>query len=83
MSKFIDEIVYSIRENSSEWCDNDGCGVKKGNIEVSLYGNSAMLSIINVWINGKTVPTTWLDRFKLEKAISFWYRNVPLSTISR
>lgn len=82
MSKFIDEIIADIKTNPDLWQDNEGWGVKKDNIEIWGYGNTCVLSIVSVRINGKDMPTDYVGRFKLERTISNWYKTVSLKTIS-
>ena len=56
-------------------------GVQKGDIVVSGYGNSAILSIIDIYIDGKAVPSSYMDKFRLEKAIGKWLKNVTLKQL--
>jgi len=82
MSKFVDEIIHDIRTNPDTWQDQCGYGIKKDNVIVTDYGNTAILSIISVYVNNKEMTRTWRDGYKLEKAVSWWYRNVSLKTLS-
>ncbi len=82
MSKYIDEIIADIKQNPQNWMDYKANGVQKGNIIVNLYGNSKLLSVINVRINNKEMPTKYIDRWRLEAVIKWWYESVSLKTIS-
>jgi len=81
MSKIAEELLKDIESNPDSWANHDGHGIKKGNVIISQYGNSALLSIIDVEINRKEVRAlTYMDKYKLEKAITKWYRTVGLRT---
>lgn len=82
-SRFIRDIIQDIKENPDKWTDNKGCGVKKGNIEISGYGNTRFLSVIWVYINHKWMPTTYFDNWALEVTIQNWYRSVPLHQLQK
>ena len=81
MSKFVDQIIKGISDNPLTFRDYNGEGVIRNQIKISRYGNTAILSIIKVEINGKTMPTTYIDKFRLEGAIRKWYKNIPLSVL--
>ncbi len=78
MSRFVDEIIKDLKENPLTFKDFEGRGVMKNNVIVCGYGNSKFLSLISVWINGKDIPTTYIDNWRLEVAIKNWYKTVPL-----
>lgn len=81
MSKFVDEILESIKKEPTTWKDYNACGVEKGNIKIYGYGNTKLLSICSVKINDKEMPVTYMDRWRIEKVISEWYRTVKLETL--
>ena len=82
MSKFVDEILEDIKTNQNSWSKNNraehGRGIKKDNIIIAFYGNSPLLSIIDVYIDNQRMPLTYMDRWDLEKAVGWWYRNIDL-----
>ena len=82
MSKFVDEIIDDIKSNPDSWRDQIGYGIKKDRIIITGHGNSAILSVIDVYVNNKQITRTYIDAFRLEKAVSWWYKNVSLKTIS-
>lgn len=82
MSKYIDDIVFSLKNYPGTWSDNEGWGCKKGNIEIFGYSKVRLLTIITVKINGHIMPTNFRDKWKLEGAIGWWYKNVPLSQLT-
>lgn len=82
MSKFIDEIITDIKADPDSWRDQCGNGIKKGEVIITDHGNSALLSIIDVYVNNKRITRTWRDGYRLEKAVSWWYKNVSLKTLS-
>lgn len=81
MSVFIDEIIKDLKENPNTFTDYEGCGVKKNNIKISLYGNTRVLSLINISLNNKDMPTSYIDRWRLEVQIKKWYRNINLECL--
>lgn len=82
MSQFVKEIIKDLTENPKTFSDYNGYGVSKGRTRVYGYGNTRLLSIIRVEMNGKVIPTSYIDNWRLEVAIKNWYRTVPLSVIS-
>lgn len=81
MSKYVDEILKDLNDNPTSFKDYHGQGVEKGNIIISQYGNTRVLSVINVHINGKSMPTSYIDLWRLEVAIKKWYRTVSLKVL--
>lgn len=71
-----------MRDNPLSWYDVNGSGIKSGSITILGHGNSKILSIIHVFIQEKDMLTTWCDRYRLEKAISEWYKNIPLEHLT-
>jgi|JI9StandDraft_2_1071091.scaffolds.fasta_scaffold215312_3 hypothetical protein len=82
MSKYIDEIIDSLKHRPNEWRCRENHELYKGKIEITGHGNSIMLSIIDVKINGIDFLTTWRDRAKLERAVSKWYTQFDLTTVT-
>jgi len=87
MSKFVDEILDSIKTNPKDWTvvKTRGyfTGIEKDNIIISQHGNSAILSIINVEINGVRIPTTYIDLFRLERAITKWCKTQSIEQLTK
>lgn len=81
MSKYIDEIIKDIKTNPSTYKDFEGYGIEKAGIRISQFGNTRMLSIINVEINGKKMPTSYIDLWRLETAIKWRYRTIDLKVL--
>lgn len=82
MSKYVDDILQDIKENPLAWSKAMG-GVKKDNILITGMGNTALLSIVDIHIDGQYVPASYYDLFKIERAINKWYRSVPLTHLSK
>ena len=82
MSKFVNEIIKDLKENPQTFKDYHGYGVQKDNVIVYNYGNTRVLSVISVSVNGKDIPTSYIDNWRLEVAIKNWYKTVPLSVLS-
>lgn len=83
MSKFVDEILNDIKTNPLSFTDYKGFGIIKDNIIVSGYGNTAICSCIDVRVNLKYIPITYVDRWKLEIAIRNWYKNASIELLSK
>ena len=87
MSNYINEILKSIKTNHTDWTvvKKYGyfTGIENGNIEITQHGNSAILSIIKVSISGVNIPTTYIDLFRLEKAITKWCKTQSLDQLSK
>jgi len=84
MSKIADELLTDIKSNPDSWRNYKGYGIQKDSIIICGYGNSALLSIIDIEINGNDIPALeYMDKYRLEKAITNWYRIVGLKTLSK
>lgn len=82
MSNYIKEILQDLANNPETFKDYLGEGVTKGNITITNYGNTRMLSVIRVYINKKQIPTSYIDLWRLETALTKWYRTVSLKVLS-
>ena len=74
MSKFVDEIIDDIKTNPKRWISVNGDGLSDGKFWIKGYGNTAILSCIDVVVNGHRVVISYCDRYRLEKTITWWYR---------
>lgn len=83
MSKYIDEIIKDIRENPEQWVRHTEFGIKKGEVELSQFGNGNILSVVRIEINGKDSfhQATFVDKYRLEKAFSWWMKNASLDML--
>ena len=82
MSKYVNEILTDLKENPQTFKDYCGRGVQKENVIIYNYGNTRVFSVISVSVNGKVIPTSYIDNWRLEVAIKNWYATVPLSVLS-
>lgn len=85
MTKLVKEVVEDIRANPSSWtATNTLRGVMKGGIMVDNFGNTRMLSVIHLYINGENFRAmTGTDKFKLESVVMWWYKQCPLEHIMK
>lgn len=95
MSKFVNELLGSIYQHKDNWRPYVGnvevngytvyyrFGLQRENIIIFNYGNGAIFSVIDVLVGGKKTLTTYSDRYKLENAVKWWYKNVDLETLSK
>lgn len=84
MSKYINEIIEDIKTNPLKWqVIYNGMyadGIKSGDIEIKDMGNGSIFllwhtSVIKAAVKGAIIPTTYIDRFKLEETLKWWFRN--------
>jgi hypothetical protein len=87
MSKFVDDIIYNIRKQPETWSvlprrtQEKASGIASGRVQIRLHGNSALASIIDVDVDGIEMTITYWDRFFLERAVSWWFRQVRLADV--
>ena len=77
-------ILTIIRNNPEKWvrhaerygkCD----GIQNGKVVIENIGNSRLLSVCSVVINGETMILTYSDRWKIESVTIWWYRQCTLA----
>jgi hypothetical protein len=86
MSKYITEIIADVKQNPHTWHRTTegrilGVGIRKDDISIYNYGNTMLFSVIDVEINGTRTVTTYIDRVRLERLVSWWFKSVSLKTI--
>jgi hypothetical protein len=82
MSQFVNEILNSIYSDRNIWKKYaNGTGIEKENIKIFNFGNTKLLSVVHVEIEHQDIPLTYTDKWKLEKAVGWWYKNVELETL--
>jgi hypothetical protein len=81
MSNYVRELLKDISSNPETFKDYFGNGIEKDNIRITGFGNTRLLSCITVRINNKDIPTSYIDKWRLETAIKKWYRTVSLKTL--
>ena len=88
MSKSVDEFIKLLKENPKDWLNNSGINYpykslisKDESIKIEKHGNTCCLSVITLTCGNNEVLTTWFDRFKLENAVSEWFRNIGLKEL--
>lgn len=77
MSQYIDDIVKSLRETPQLWTKSDG-GVKNGNIAIKYARYPRFMSLVDVYIDGMCIPSTYMDKWRLEVSVAKWYSKIPL-----
>lgn len=86
MSKYIKEIVESIKNNPTHWRRHGEEGLVRGDIIISKCGNAQWwlgwygTSIVEVTIKGKDTGQflSWGDKAKIERAFNRWLRKADL-----
>ncbi|BFM16241.1 hypothetical protein R50073_24240 [Maricurvus nonylphenolicus] len=85
MSKFAAEIRDSIYAEPEKWNPTRNSyrhnGIEKDGVKVFDYGNTKLLSVISVEVKGSDVKTTYRDRWSLEKAVLWWYKNCDVKAL--
>ena len=88
MSKSVDEVIKLLKEDQKYWSNFSGFDPcynslisKDGCLEIERHGNSCCFSIIILTCENNRIPITWFDRFKLEKAVSKWFRKAGLDQL--
>lgn len=82
--KAVKEIISHIDGRPNEWIKTRcGTGIKNElyKIHIDSVGNTAILSICNLYIDDVNIPITCSDRFRIEKAVNRWYKNINLITL--
>lgn len=82
MSKFANQILQDIKTNPNNWYKIPH-GISNGSIKIDCIGNTKLLSILDISVNGKDIPTTWLDRYRIEGVFYWWCENVDLNHLSK
>lgn len=87
MSKYVKSIVDSINKYPESYYHDEipifGKALlsKDKRIRIWGHGNSALLSIISLRINGKSIKMSYMDKYRLERALNRWYKNASLQMV--
>lgn len=82
-SEFVKEIIEDIKLHKRNWQKTScGTGISNHSMRIDSVGNSAILSICNLYIGETHMPLTYLDKYKLEKAVNWWYKNINLASLN-
>ena len=82
MSKYIDDIIKDIKTNPETYSIYYSSGLEKDNIEITSFG-TRMVPAMDVCINGISLPTSYIDRWRLESVIKKWYKNMSLEQLNK
>ena len=78
----VDDIIVDVKANPKAWTRNSVAdindGIKKDNIVLCNHGNSVLLSVMDVKIDGIKQLVTNRDSRKLERLINWWYETIDL-----
>lgn len=81
-SKYVREILADLEANPEAWVRFGSTGLKKGNIVIMSFGNTAIFSICNVYVNDEPcIGLTYMDKYLLEKAFYKWMRNASVEML--
>ncbi len=82
MSRYVDMLVKSIKDHPSNWFVGDYAGhLVCGEVEIGGIGNTKLLSVCYISCKGVDVVMTYTDRYKIEGAVLWWYKNCSLLDI--
>lgn len=83
--KLVEQILKDVKENPETWEPQASYakiwwnGIKKDNVVIRGFGNTRVFSVIEVYINGVEIEgVSYLNRWRLEAAVLWWYSKVPL-----
>jgi len=84
MSVLVDEAIADIENNPETFFS--ASNTQFGGFENDIYrvyfgGNTKILSIINLDVNGVNITLSWWDKYRLERASLWWWKNVPTENI--
>jgi hypothetical protein len=88
VSKSVDEVIKLLKDNPKDWLNNSGIDYyynslisKDECLKIDKHGNTCYFSVITLTCGNNEVLTTWFDRFKLENAVSEWFRKIGLKEL--
>ena len=85
MRQVIKQILHSISTEPDKWepysCLCSWDGIKKDDVKVGGVGNTKILSIIRVQVKDIPFTTSWIENYRLEKAVMKWYQSCDIETI--
>lgn len=85
MSKYIDEIIEDLKNNPKSFKKDPGkgwgCGVKKDDLEVIGGFGIIIFPLISVYINGSSIPISYIDKIRVYVALKIWYKQIPLEIL--
>ena len=76
-SKAIQELINFIYESPALFKANKFYGFESDRFRICFTGNTRVLSIVTLDIDGKDFPLTYSDKWALEVASLWWFSNVP------
>ena len=83
MLKSISEVISDIYNNPEAWLpfakNGEYTGIQKDNIKICYMGNTKLLSVIKIYFSGNMLPSSFLDKYRLEKACLWWFKKAPKS----
>ena len=75
MTKVVRTIIKDIKDNPSTWKAEDRLrGIVKGNIVINGYGNTRVLSVVDLSIGDGVLKLSYTESWKLEAVIAWWYK---------
>lgn len=84
MSKFVDEIIDNIKTQPDKWqvYNRYHNGIRCDSIKITGIGNGPLISIAHVYIDVIEMPLTFKDKYRLEKVVTWWFRNVSIKHLT-
>lgn len=83
MSKFVDETILSLKQEPENWLRDGYWTLTNKNVSIYWYGNTRALSVIDFSIDDERQPISYFDAWKLEVAVSKWYKNISISHLCK
>lgn len=95
MSKCINDIIKSLKDHPTEWSliqiedyryhenATHGVGIQSRNIRIINHANPAILALDMVYINTARIPISYIDTYRLHKAVRRWFKAVSATHLTR
>lgn len=87
MKRIVHQILDSIRNEPDKWSPSTRFGtnwdaITKDGVTIDGVGNTAILSMVNILIDKVDFATSYIERYRLEKAVLNWYQNCPMEKLN-
>lgn len=90
MKVIVRDIIKDIKDNPNQWNplksggENYYTGIQKGDIEISGMGNTKLLSVIRIHIDGSMLlEVAYFDNWRLEAAVLKWYKQAKINQLTK
>lgn len=78
-SKAVRQLISFIHSSPDVFRANDRYGFESQKFKITFTGNTRVLSIVHLKMDGKDSPLSYRDKWALEAAALWWFKHVPLN----